>query len=79
MTVTYTEDEQWVLDNISHANELQNHEIEELAYVIKQGVWVAVELGRCPSTDVRTYILHTSSQKPRFDYYGAEYFKKKTK
>lgn len=74
MEVSYTDTEQLLLDNISHMNEIDGWEIESLAKDIDNGEtrWVAVELGRCPSTDQRTYILHTYYNKPTHDYYGAE-------
>ncbi len=76
--VEYTPTEQMLLDEVSFMDEISECELESLADDIDRNgsMWVAVELGRCPSTDRRTYILHTSNDKPQFDYYGAELYKK---
>jgi hypothetical protein len=72
--IKYTPTEELLLGYSSHMRELDTHEIEDLADSLDRGIelWVAIELGRCPSTDMRTYILHTYYQEPKFDYYGAE-------
>jgi hypothetical protein len=78
-TVTYTDTEKLLLDKVHHLGEIPSHQLESLAdsyntdYIDE--LWVAIELGRCPSTDNRTYILHTYYSKPEFDYYGAERIK----
>jgi len=77
MDIQYTKTEQFLLDEVSYMNEISARELEELAENLEhnKSLYIAIELGRCPSTDERTYILHSSSQKPRFDYYGAELVK----
>ena len=73
-SIKYTPTEQALISYNSYMSEISIHELESLAESLDNGetVWVAIELGRCPSTDHRTYILHTSYDKPTFDYYGAE-------
>ena len=73
-TITYTETEQLLIEYNYDFTEIPTYELEELARTIDAGkdVWVAIELGRCPSTDIRTYILHTYQSKPELNYYCAE-------
>ena len=73
-SIKYTPTEQALISYDSHMSEIPIHQLEALAESLDNGetIWVAIELGRCPSTDHRTYILHTSYDKPTFDYYGAE-------
>jgi len=72
--ITLTETEQLLMEYLPNSEELSINEIEFLANNLDEGesVWVAIESTRCPSTDMRTYILHVSYNKPEFDYYGAE-------
>jgi len=65
-----------LMDKISHLDEISDFEVESLADDIDRGldVYVAVELGRHPSTDERTYTLHVEYSKPEFDYYGFELY-----
>jgi len=74
MNIEYTPVEKALLEHFPDLQNIDNFDIERLANEIEnvEDIWVAVELGRCPSTDVRTYILHTYYNKPEFDYYGAE-------
>ena len=69
----------FLLDKISYLEEVSIYELENLIDDYENEdiseLWVAIELGRCPSTDERTYILHTYYSKPEFDYYGAEKIK----
>lgn len=73
--VSYTLTEKFLLDKISYMDEISDYELENLAKELERNgsLYIAIELGRCPSTDVRTYILHYDYTKPRFDYYGYEY------
>ena len=73
-SIKYTPTEQALINYMSNMVEIPTNELESLAESLDNGntVWVTIELGRCPSTDRRTYILHTSYDKPTFDYYGAE-------
>lgn len=73
-SINYTKTEQALLSYLSNAEEIPLQKIEMLAERLESGdtVWVAVELGRHPSTDRRTYTLHVYEDKPEFDYYGAE-------
>lgn len=73
-TIEYTPTEKALMSHVSHLNEVDTYELESLAKTMDEGStrWIAVELGRCPSTDVRTYILHTYYNKPTHDYYGVE-------
>ena len=77
MRYEYTDAEQQLINEVSYMKEVPSHQLENAAESLESNgsLWVAVELGRCPSTDRRTYILHTSIDKPRFDYYGAELIK----
>ena len=70
MEITYTETEKLLKANISHIGEVADRELEDLADTIDRGltVWVNVELGRCPTTDKRTYILCVYYSKPKYDY-----------
>lgn len=72
--INYNKTEQALLSYLSNAEEIALQDIEILAQRLEDGdtVWVAVELGRHPSTDMRTYTLHVYEDKPKFDYYGAE-------
>jgi len=74
MTTNYTKTEEWLLAEISNMREIPAHQLEEIANSLDKGndIWIAIELGRCPSTDQRTYILHEYWSKPGIDYYGAE-------
>lgn len=69
----YTKTEQQILNLESSMREISDYEIENFADSLERNkvMWYAVELGRHPTTDVRTYTLHTWINKPKFDYYGA--------
>lgn len=74
MIVIYSETEKRLLEYEPYLAEVPSYELVRLGEVLDSGeeIWMAIELGRCPSTDNRTYILHTSRHKPEFDYYGME-------
>ena len=67
------------MQKVFHAQDLDSETLSSAAQSISEGntIWLAVELGRCPSTDRRTYILHLYYDKPEFDYYGSEIINKK--
>jgi len=71
--ITYTKTEQQILNLEPNMAEIPNWQIEDFAESLEhcKKMWYAIELGRCPSTDKRTYILHTWIGKPQIDYYGA--------
>lgn len=75
----YTKTEQQILDLSPNMAEIPDYQIEDFAEALEYSkkMWYAIELGRCPSTDKRTYILHTWIGKPNIDYYGAEKVKLK--
>lgn len=77
----YTKTEQQILDLSSHMYEIPDQEIEDFAESLEycKKMWYAIELGRHPSTDMRTYTLHTWIGKPNPDYYGAKKVKLKDK
>jgi hypothetical protein len=68
-----------LMQKVFHAQDLDSETLSSAAQSISEGntIWLAVELGRCPSTDRRTYILHLYYDKPEFDYYGSEMINKK--
>jgi len=74
--IIYTPTEVLLMDKIPDLDEISDFEVESLANDIDKGldVYVAVELGRHPSTDERTYTLHVKYSKPEFDYYGFELY-----
>lgn len=73
MTKTYTKAEKFALDLESNMIEVNDWDLEDFAESLERNkvMWYAIELGRCPSTDKRTYILHTWFNKPEHDYHGA--------
>ena len=81
-TISYTKTEQALINKEQYLKEIPTYELERFAEDIDRleeddFMYYAIELGRCPSTDCRTYILHTWSEFPRFDYYGAEKINRK--
>ena len=74
--IIYTPTEVLLMDKIPYLDEISDFEIESLANDIDRGldVYAAIELGRHPSTDERTYTLHVQYSKPTFDYYGFELY-----
>ena len=81
-TISYTKTEQALINKEQYLKEIPTYELERFAEDIDRleeddFMYYAIELGRCPSTDCRTYILHTWNEFPRFDYYGAEKISRK--
>lgn len=62
MTVNYTNAEKYLMSLDSHMSDVGIYDFEQLAIAITdeafKSVGFGIELGRHPTTDIRTYTLH---------------------